>query len=82
MGPPHVMHEERELSQTLHMASEFIPTGPLQDSQSLFDPDAAPSWEAEGMRAARLVSHFKSHILSLRTRRSRPLDAKEFHMQK
>lgn len=40
MGLPHVMHEEWELSQTLHMPYEFIPIAPLEDSQSLFDPYA------------------------------------------
>ncbi len=40
MGIPHAMHEERELSQTLHMPSKFIPIAPLEDSQSLFDPYA------------------------------------------
>lgn len=40
MGLPHAMHDERELSQTLHMPSEFIPIAPLEDSQSLFDPHA------------------------------------------
>lgn len=39
-GLPHAMHEEQELSQTLHMPSKFIPIAPLEDSQSLFDPYA------------------------------------------
>lgn len=37
MGLPHAIYEQRELSQTLHMPSKFIPVAPLEDSQSLFD---------------------------------------------
>lgn len=41
MGLPHAMHEERELYQTLHMPSKFIPIVLFfEDSQSPIEPYA------------------------------------------
>lgn len=40
MGPSHVMHEERALSQALHMPLPSVPTAHLEESQSLFDLNA------------------------------------------
>lgn len=69
-------------AQTLHMASAFILNNPVKIQRASLIRMLSSQLGGQGMQAAPLVFNFKSHILSLRTQRSWPLLAMEFHMQK